>query len=49
MNKCLRACECPAKKMSQFVETGTVEEFLQRPSHPYTQELPAAVPEIAAK
>jgi len=30
------------------VETGPVEEILQRLSHPYTQELLPAVPEVAA-
>jgi ABC-type oligopeptide transport system ATPase subunit len=36
-------------RAGQFVETGPVEEVLQRPLNPYTQELLAAVPEIAAK
>jgi len=35
-------------RAGQFVETGPVEEILQRPSRPYTQELLVAVPEIAA-
>ena len=33
-------------RAGKFVETGMVEEVLRRPSHPYTQELLAAVPEV---
>jgi ABC-type dipeptide/oligopeptide/nickel transport system ATPase component len=43
MNTCLRVMG------GQFVETGPVQEILQRLSHPYTQELLAAVPEVPAK
>jgi ABC-type oligopeptide transport system ATPase subunit len=33
-------------RAGQFVETGEVEQVLHQPTHPYTQELLAAVPEL---
>jgi peptide/nickel transport system ATP-binding protein len=32
----------------RFVESGTADQVLQSPQHPYTQALIAAVPEIPA-
>src|SRR5216683_4415719 len=36
-------------RAGQFVETGPVVQILQRPAHPYTRELPAAVPEVRVR
>jgi ABC-type glutathione transport system ATPase component len=36
-------------RAGQFVESGPVDQVLQRPSHPYTQELLRAVPEVASR
>src|SRR6266404_1643873 len=33
-------------RAGKFVETGAVEQILHRPTHPYTRELLAAVPEL---
>jgi ABC-type glutathione transport system ATPase component len=35
-------------RAGQFVEVGTVAQVLERPAHPYTQSLLAAVPELPA-
>jgi len=34
-------------KAGKIVEYGTVDEVLRRPTHPYTQELLAAVPAVS--